>query len=208
MRLLKRMAVLGLVVLALGGCTKSSITDEAPVIDSGEMDPAKAMALEDDDETIPRELNKLIEDDVEPQPLYDWDQVTSETNDLFYDKGTYPLASSFSYKADEEAFTVDLTWTLDAAATEEDAVEYARDMVMKFNDIVAIQTEDMEPSSDQTFGGLWNDFALTVTILKADDGSVLLSKSYGAGEKIDLPLPVYGDDGPEDVVEEDVPKKT
>ena len=41
MKLLKRMAVLSLVVLALGGCTKSSISTDAPVSGSEEVDPAK-----------------------------------------------------------------------------------------------------------------------------------------------------------------------
>ena len=48
MKLLKRMAVLSLVVLALGGCTKSSISTDAPVSGSEEVDPAK---LESEDDT-------------------------------------------------------------------------------------------------------------------------------------------------------------
>ena len=44
MKLLKRMAVLSLVVLALGGCTKSSISTDAPVYGSEEIDPAKTEA--------------------------------------------------------------------------------------------------------------------------------------------------------------------
>ena len=49
MKLLKRMAVLSLVVLALGGCTKSSISTDAPVSGSEEVDPAK-LESDDDDE--------------------------------------------------------------------------------------------------------------------------------------------------------------
>ena len=47
MKLLKRMAVLSLVVLALGGCTKSSISTDAPVSGSEEIDPAKTEADDD-----------------------------------------------------------------------------------------------------------------------------------------------------------------
>ena len=43
--------------------------------------------------------------------------------------------------------------------------------------------------------------------LAEEDGTVLLEKSYGAGEEIDLVMPEYNDEGPEPVVEEDVPKK-
>ena len=61
MKLLKRMAVLSLVVLALGGCTKSSISTDAPVSGSEEVDPAKMET--DDDETLPRDQNFLVEDE-------------------------------------------------------------------------------------------------------------------------------------------------
>lgn len=211
MRFTKRMMVLAMAamaMLALSGCTKSSISDDVPFIEGEngeEIDPAKLMD-DDDDETLPRDQNKLIEVDVEPESIYDWDQATAESGDLFADKNMFPLAAGFTYKADEAAHTVELNWMLDASATEEDALEYAADMVMRFNDIIAVQTTDMEMSSDKSFGGLWKEFALHVTIVRSGDSVVLLDKSYAAGEKIDLPLPVYSNDGPQDV-EEDVPKK-
>ncbi|MBQ2403986.1 MAG: hypothetical protein II280_01080, partial [Lachnospiraceae bacterium] len=46
-----------------------------------------------------------------------------------------------------------------------------------------------------TFGGVWNAFDLTVQVLK-EDGTKMIDKSYKAGEKIDLTLPVYDEGGP------------
>ena len=81
MKLLKRMAVLSLVVLALGGCTKSSISTDAPVSGSEEVDPAKMET--DDDETLPRDQNFLVEDETVETTMYDWEQAQSECDGLF-----------------------------------------------------------------------------------------------------------------------------
>ena len=85
-------------------------------------------------------------------------------------------------------------------------VDYAVELVKNFNDIIAVQTTDLEASSDTSFGSLWDTFSLDLTI-DTEDGTVLLEKSYGAGEEIDLVMPEYDDEGPEPAVEEDVPKK-
>lgn len=85
-------------------------------------------------------------------------------------------------------------------------MDYAVELVKKFNDIIAVQTTDLESSSDESFGSLWDTFALNLQI-STDDGTVLLERSYAAGEDIDLVMPEYNEEGPEPVVEEDVPKK-
>lgn len=205
MKLIKKMTVLSLAVLALGGCTQSSISSNAPDMVEG-VDPAKMN--QEEDETLPREENILLEneDEKEPETMYEWEQVTDETNSLFLDTDLYPLAAAFNYTADEEALAISLDWTLKDGATEEDAMDYAVELVKNFNDIIAVQTTDLEASSDTSFGSLWDTFSLDLTI-DTEDGTVLLEKSYGASEEIDLVMPEYNDEGPEPVVEEDVPKK-
>lgn len=203
MKVLKRMAVLTLVVLALGGCTKSSISTEAPA--GEEVDPAKIADMEDDDETLAREDNILIEDETEEKSLYEWDQVEDETDELFSDTGMFPQSVKMSFTADEDAMAINLTWVLKNDTSEEDAMEYAAIMVKQFNDIVAVQSLDLENSTDTSFGTLWNQFALTVQV-GTEDGKWMIDKSYKAGDKIDLVMPTSNDEGPEDVAE-DVPKK-
>ena len=204
MKLLKRMAVLGLAVLALSGCTKSS--EESETVTGNEVDPAKQSAMDEIDETLAREDNILVEDETEPQSLYEWDQVKDETDTLFADADLYPQTVKMEFAADEASMTIDLSWVLKNGTSEEEAEEYAAMMVKQFNDIVAVQSTELENSSDSSFGTLWNQFALNVKV-GTEDGKWLVDKSYKAGGKIDLAMPAAeSQDGPEDVAE-DVPKK-
>lgn len=203
MKLLKRMAVLALVVLALGGCTKSSISGDASGME--EVDPDKLNLDDDDDETLPRSENKLVEDDVEPQSMYDWDQVKDETEGLFGDADAFPQGVSMEFTADEEALTIDLTWVLKNGTSEDEAMEYAAVMVKNFNDIVAVQSMELENSTDTSFGTLWNQFALNVKV-GTEDGKWMIDKSYKAGAKIDLVMPEVNNEGPVDEGD-DSPKK-
>lgn len=208
MKLLKRMAVLALVVLVLGGCTKSSI-DEDPngePVGEEEVDPDKINLDDDDDETLPRSENKLVEEDVEPQPMYDWDQVKDESDGLFMDNDAYPQSVNMQFAADEDKLTIDLTWILKNGTSEEEAKEYAALLVKNFNDIVAVQSLELEESTDTSFGTLWDQFALNLKV-GTEDGKWIVEKSYKAGDKIDLEIPQSNDQGPEDVPEENVPKK-
>lgn len=204
MRNLKRMAVLSLIVLALGGCTKSSISTEAPVAAGEEFDPAKMN--QEEEETLPREQNFLIEEETEPGPMYEWEQVQDELDGLFTDTDSYPQSVKMEFSADEDAMSINLTWILKNGTDEDTAMEYAADMVQKFNDIVAVQDTTIEASSEESFGSLWDTFALTVQV-GTEDGQWLIDKNYEAGEAIDLKLPEYNDDGPQSVVEENIPKK-
>ena len=204
MRNLKRMAVLSLIVLALGGCTKSSISTEAPVAAGEEFDPAKMN--QEEEETLPREQNFLIEEETEPGPMYEWEQVQDEIDGLFTDTDSYPQTVKMEFSADEDAMSINLTWILKNGTDEDTAMEYAADMVQKFNDIVAVQDTTIEASSEAAFGSLWDTFALTVQV-GTEDGQWLIDKNYEAGEAIDLKLPEYNDDGPQSVVEENIPKK-
>lgn len=204
MRNLKRMAVLSLIVLALGGCTKSSISTEAPVAAGEEFDPAKMN--QEEEETLPREQNFLIEEETEPGPMYEWEQVQDEIDGLFTDTDSYPQTVKMEFSADEDAMSINLTWILKNGTDEDTAMEYAADMVQKFNDIVAVQDTAIEASSEESFGSLWDTFALTVQV-GTEDGQWLIDKNYEAGEAIDLKLPEYNDDGPQSVVEENIPKK-
>ena len=204
MRNLKRMAVLSLIVLALGGCTKSSISTEAPVAAGEEFDPAKMN--QEEEETLPREQNFLIEEETEPGPMYEWEQVQDEIDGLFTDTDSYPQTVKMEFSADEDAMSINLTWILKNGTDEDTAMEYAADMVQKFNDIVAVQDTSIEASSEESFGSLWDTCALTVQV-GTEDGQWLIDKNYEAGEAIDLKLPEYNDDGPQSVVEENIPKK-
>ena len=202
MNLLKKMAVLSLVVLALGGCTKSST--DATVVEMGneEVDPDKLKDGGEADVTLAREDNILVfDDETEDTSLYDWDQVRDQAEALFTDKSVFPQSVKMDFTADESKMSVELTWV----TSKEDAEEYATMLVRQFNDIVAVQSTDIENASDDSFGGLWDQFSLSVKV-GTEDGKWLVDKSYKAGEKIDLAQLETNDAGPEDE-SEDVPKK-
>ena len=132
MKLLKRMAVLSLVVLALGGCTKSSISTDAPVSGSEEVDPAKMET--DDDETLPRDQNFLVEDETVETTMYDWEQAQSECDGLFNDTTAFPQSVKMEFTYDESALNIGLTWTVKNDTTNDDAMDYAVTMVKQFNE--------------------------------------------------------------------------
>ena len=210
MKLLKRVAVLSLCVLAVSGCTKSSINTQAPaqqipqealealegiegaVVD-GQIDPEKLAAIEGEEETIPK--LELIEEETYEVTMFDWEQVTDECADLFGDDSFYPESVKMDFAADEAAMTVDLTWVLKNGTTEEDAMTYATTMVQKFNDILAVQVMDVAFSNAESFGGIWEQFALTVKV-GTEDGTWLIDKSYAPGAEIDLKLPEITGNGP------------
>lgn len=206
MNLLKKMAVLSLVVLALGGCTQSST--DATVVEMGneEVDPDKLKDGGEADVTLAREDNILVfDDETEDTSLYDWDQVRDQAEALFTDKSVFPQSVKMDFTADESKMSVELTWVLLNGTSKEDAEEYATMLVRQFNDIVAVQSTDLENASDDSFGGLWDQFSLSVKV-GTEDGKWLVDKSYKAGEKIDLAQLETNDAGPEDE-SEDVPKK-
>ena len=73
--------------------------------------------------------------------------------------------------------------------------EYAVELVQQFNNIMATQKDGVAFSTVDTFGGIWDFFNLTVQVSK-EDGTMMIDKTYKIGEKIDLPLPEFGGDGP------------
>ncbi len=204
MKWLTRAAVLAAAVMILGGCTQSSIAEDMPLTLSDEQMQARGMD-DDDDEIIPREQNILI--DAEPEgSMYDWDQVKDNLNDLITDTDRYTDSVRFEFSADEDDQSVVINWALNNVADDSEAYEYASYMVRDFNDAVAIQVAGIEMSSGDYFGGLWDTFSLDVNIAK-EDGTVLLQKSYSAGDVIDLGnIEEETEAGPE-IVEDDSPKK-
>ncbi len=211
MKLVKKAVVLSLFALALTGCTQSSISTQAPVaMDPGAQNeqygPGKSPADMEEEvvERVP-----LVEDEPVEEFLFDAEQVESESQELFGDAEFYPQGVSMTYELDEDAKTVALNWVLKNGTSEDEVMEYATELVQKFNDILAVQTVDYEMAEVDTFGGVWADFSLDLKVA-TEDGSVTIEKSYAAGDAIDLVLPDYSGEGPGpkfEGIEEDGPKK-
>ncbi len=190
MKLLKRVVVLSLCALLLSGCTQSSFErNSAPVAGPG--------SSKEEDVTLadPNDRGPLIEENPEPETLFAWEQVDEDFQDMFDDPSFYPLGASIAYEINEEETAFTLQWVLKNEATEDDAMEYATEMVQKFNDILAVQKAEYDLAGYQEFGDVWNDFGLTIQISK-EDGTMMIDKTYAAGSEIDLKLPELQEGGP------------
>ena len=198
MKLIAKVAVLALAAFAMTGCTKSSVSTDAPVAQMQELPEGMADFDPDKYEDMEEEVVEkvaLVEDEPVDEAMFDWEQVDDEAYDLFNDPDYYPEGVNMTYEADEEAKTVKLAWVLKNGTTEDAAMAYAAELVQKFNDIMAVQTADIARSDMESFGGVWEQFALDLQI-STEDGTMLIEKSYAAGDAIDLKLPEYSGDGP------------
>ena len=177
MKLFAKVAILSLCVFTLCGCTQSSLsTNEVIVVGPSE-----------NHETEPEgtfERLPLIEEDEEPETMFDWEQVNDDVKEMFNDKDYYPLGIEMSYESDEDAKKIKLMWVLKDGATADEAMEYATELVRMFNNIIATQSLEVEPAEVDSFGSLWDIFALTVQI-STENGSMMIDKTYAAGETID-----------------------
>lgn len=199
MKLITRAAVLALAACAITGCTKSSVSTDAPVAQMQEQPEGMADFDPDKYEDMQEEVVEkvaLVEDEPVDESMFDWEQVSDEAYDLFNDPSYYPEGVNMTYEADEDAKAIKLAWVLKDGTTEDVAMTYAAELVQKFNDVMAVQTADIERSSMDSFGGVWDQFALDLQI-STEDGTVLIEKSYAAGDEIDLKLPEYSGDGPQ-----------
>lgn len=192
MKLLKKMALLSLCVLTLSGCTQSSLTADSIMVKEDMVAPDGSVITEED---IVIDRTMKVTKETDPY-VFDWEQVATDSVNMFVDEEYYPLGVEMSYEEDLEAKSMKLMWILKNEATEEDAMEYAVEMVQQFNNIMATQKDGVVFSTYDTFGGIWDFFDLSVQVSK-EDGTVMIDKFYKAGTEIDLTLPEYGEDGPQ-----------
>ena len=88
----------------------------------------------DDDETLPRDQNFLVEDETVETTMYDWEQAQSECDGLFNDTTAFPQSVKMEFTYDESALNIGLTWTVKNDTTNDDAMDYAVTMVKQFNE--------------------------------------------------------------------------
>ena len=191
MKLLKKMALLSLCVFALSGCTQSSVTADSIMIKEDMVAPDGSQMVEED---IVVDRTMKVTKETDPY-VFDWDQISEDAVEMFVDEDYYPLGAEMTFEEDLEAKTIKLMWVLKNEATDGDALEYAVELVQQFNNIMATQKDGVAFAEVDTFGGIWDFFDLTVQVSK-EDGTMMIDKSYKIGEKIDLPLPEFGGDGP------------
>lgn len=98
----------------------------------------------------------------------DWDQVKSDTEDTL-NKDDYPLGYYLDYAVHEDTKTIELIWPLLKEATVKDAVQYGRAYIKAFNDAARVQDFSIAPSSDTSYGGLWDKYTIKLQVYKNQD---------------------------------------
>ena len=100
----------------------------------------------------------------------DFDEAQSSCEDLLKDNASdYPLSKYIDTVVDENTKTVMLIWPLDNAATEEDGVRYANELIRAFNDACAEQDFSIAASSEESYGGLYQKYAVNIQVFRETD---------------------------------------
>lgn len=184
--------VLGLLVcmLLLSGCTKSNIVNAT--------EQTVAVSAPDFE----------LRDDIE----IEWGQVSEDTEALFNDESRYPYTRDYHFYLEPKKKEIMLMWVVADDFPETQIRRYAEDLIKYFNDAVAVQDFSIAASGKDSYGGLWDEYALSFSIVpestQDDADTWFISGNYGAGVKFTLPDPaaLSGSDEEEQEMEAELKK--
>ena len=165
---MKRLLLLLTCALLLSGCTKSNI-------------------VQPDAET------KIADPDFETKAdiSIDWQQVSEEAGQTFKDKSEFPYSEDFHFMLQPNTKTIMLVWVVSDSLPAEELDRYSEYLIKGFNDIVAVQDFSIEPSSEDSYGGLWKNYGFSYGIAPVstqdDEETWFANGAYAAG--VDFVLP-------------------
>ena len=107
----------------------------------------------------------VIHDDIK----LDFDEAQSSCEELIQDADEYPLSSYIDTVVDEDSKTITLIWPLKNEATEEDGVRYANELIRAFNDACADQDFSIARSTEESYGGLYQKYAVNIQVFREAD---------------------------------------
>ena len=107
----------------------------------------------------------VIHDDIK----LDFDEAQSSCEELIQDADEYPLSSYIDTVVDEDSKTITLIWPLKNEATEEDGVRYANELIRAFNDACADQDFSIARSTEESYGGLYQKYAVNIQVFRDED---------------------------------------
>ena len=165
---MKRFLVLAACMVLLSGCTQSNIVNP-------------------ESETKIADPNFDIQDDIE----IDWTQVSADAESVFEDTGAYPYSKDFHFLLEPQKKEVMLVWVVSDDFPASEIRTYSDNLIKGFNDVVATQDFSIETSSDDSYGGLWKNYALSFGIApestQDDEETWFISGNFGPG--VDFVLP-------------------
>lgn len=165
---MRKLLLLLVCTMLLCGCTKSNIVQ-----------PGEETKIADPDFDV--------KDDVD----IDWQQVSTEAEEVFEDKAAYPYSEDFHFMLAPNKKQVMLVWVVSDDFPAEEIGNYAEDLIKKFNDVAATQDFSIETSSNDSYGGLWKRYGMSFGIApkstQDDESTWYISGSYEAGQEFVLP---------------------
>ena len=154
-------------MVLLSGCTQSNIVNP-------------------ESETKIADPNFDIQDDIE----IDWTQVSADAESVFEDTGAYPYSKDFHFLLNRRR-KKSCWWVVSDDFPASEIRTYSDNLIKGFNDVVATQDFSIETSSDDSYGGLWKNYALSFGIApestQDDEETWFISGNFGAG--VDFVLP-------------------
>lgn len=99
----------------------------------------------------------------------DMDQLHEDVNDIYLVEDDYPMGSAIDFELNLDEGYVDVTVVVKDDTTPEDAAYFADVAIKGINDQVAVQDFSYGESSDDTFGGLYQDNVINLKIYEESD---------------------------------------
>ena len=120
-----------------------------------------------------------------------WTQVSTDAEDMFKDTSTYEYGRDFHFYMEPNKKQIMLIWVVADDLPDDQIGTYAEDLIKGFNDIVHTQDFSIEMSGEDSYGGLWKQYALSYSIVPESDqdneDAWFISGSYEAGADFKLP---------------------
>ena len=166
---MKKLLIMMVACMALlSGCTESTIVKPTS-------------------ETVVGDPNFETQENVE----IDWTQVSTDAEDMFKDTSTYEYGRDFHFYMEPNKKQIMLIWVVADDLPDDQIGTYAEDLIKGFNDIVHTQDFSIEMSGEDSYGGLWKQYALSYSIVPESDqdneDAWFISGSYEAGADFKLP---------------------
>ena len=121
----------------------------------------------------------------------DWSLVSMEAEEIFNDEQSYPYSRDFHFYLEPNKKEIMLMWAVADDFPDKEIRNYAEDMIKGFNDTVAVQDFSIEKSGMDSYGGLWNKYGLSFSIVpestQDEEETWFISANFSAGTEFQLP---------------------
>lgn len=98
-----------------------------------------------------------------------WNETINKVYELGLDSSTYPFCEEIFITASDNSKLIDYTIVVQNDTTEEQAQQYATELIKMFNDNMVGIGESYAPSSDGYYGELFDTYNVSMVMAREDD---------------------------------------